>query len=105
MATAILKQGRPVATIHQQIARIHAGLGFRAVRNLQKALDLPMEKLASLLGMSRATLHRRKVQGKIDKEESERLVRYERLLRKAEDVFGDVAGAREWLTHEQTGLG
>jgi putative toxin-antitoxin system antitoxin component (TIGR02293 family) len=105
MATTTLKRSHPIATIHQQIERIHSGLSFRAVQNLQKALDVPMEKLASVLGMSRATLHRRKIQGKIDKEESEKLVRYQRLLRKAEDVFGDVAGAREWLTHKQSGLG
>jgi putative toxin-antitoxin system antitoxin component (TIGR02293 family) len=105
MATATLKRLRPMATVHAQIGRIQAGLSFRAVQNLQKALDVPMEKLASVLGMSRATLHRRKIQGKIDKGESERLVRYERLLRKAEDAFGSAADAREWLTHKQIGLG
>jgi putative toxin-antitoxin system antitoxin component (TIGR02293 family) len=104
MATATLKR-HPIATVHQQISQIHAGLSFRAVQNLQKALDVPLEKVASVLGMSRATLHRRKIQGKIDKEESEKLVRYQRLLKKAEDVFGDAANAREWLTHRQAGLG
>ena len=86
-----------MATIHAQIGRIQAGLSFRAVQNLQKALAIPMETLAEVLGMSRATLHRRKIQGKIDKGESERLVRYQRLLKKAEDVFGDGSSAREWL--------
>ena len=105
MTTATLKRSHPIATIHQQIERIHSGLSFRAVLNLQKALDIPMEKVASVLGMSRATLHRRKIQGKIDKEESEKLVRYQRLLKKAEEVFGDMASAREWLTRKQTGLG
>jgi putative toxin-antitoxin system antitoxin component (TIGR02293 family) len=105
MATATLKRRQPIASIHEQIGRIHAGLSFRAVQNLQKALDVPMEKLASVLGMSRATLHRRKLQGKIDKDESEKLVRYQRLLKKAEDVFGGGDSAREWLTHKQIGLG
>ena len=105
MATATLRRSKAIATVHQQIERIHAGLSFRAVQNLQKALGVPMEKLASVLGMSRATLHRRKIQGKIDKEESEKLVRYQRLLKKADEVFGDAANAREWLTSKQTGLG
>ena len=105
MATVALKRSQAITTIHQQIGQIHAGLSFRAVQNLQKALDVPMEKLASVLGMSRATLHRRKIQGKIDKEESEKLVRYQRLLKKAEDVFGDAKAAREWLTNSQAGLG
>ena len=66
MTTAALKPTHTIATVHQQISRIHAGLSFRAVQNLQKALDVPLEKVASVLGMSRATLHRRKIQGKID---------------------------------------
>jgi putative toxin-antitoxin system antitoxin component (TIGR02293 family) len=105
MPTAALKQNQSVAAIHAQIGRIEAGLSFRAVQNLQKALAIPMETLASVLGMSRATLHRRKNQGRIDKGESERLVRYQRLLKKAEDVFGDAKSAREWLMHPQSGLG
>ncbi len=92
-------------TVHAEIGRIQAGLSFRAVKSLQKALDIPMETLAAVLGMSRATLHRRKAQGKIDQGESERLVRYQRLLKKAEDVLGDARNAREWLTHPQPGLG
>ena len=55
--------------------------------------------------MSRATLHRRKLQGKIDKNESERLVRYERLLKRATNVLGDSDNARQWLTQPQPGLG
>ena len=106
MATATLTaKTHSIATVHQQIGRIRAGLSFRAVQNLQKALNLPLETVASVLGMSRATLHRRKLQGKIDEGESERLVRYQRLLKKAEDVFGDGKSAREWLTHKQVGLG
>ncbi len=100
-----LVKHRPTASVHAQIARIDAGLSFRAVQNLQKALDLPLEKLAGVLGMSRATLHRRKNQGKIDAEESEKLVRFERLLKKAEEVFGDAANARAWLQRKQVGLG
>jgi putative toxin-antitoxin system antitoxin component (TIGR02293 family) len=105
MATAILRRTQTIATVHQQIGRIQAGLSFRAVQNLQKALDVPLEKVAAVLGMSRATLHRRKLKGKIDQDESERLMRYQRLLEKAKDVFGDAAEAREWLTHPQRGLG
>jgi hypothetical protein len=45
------------------------------------------------------------IQGKIDKDESEKLVRYQRLLKKAEDVFGGGDSAREWLTSPQAGLG
>src|SRR3954469_7802730 len=105
MTTAALKKSTGIATVQEQIGRIQAGLSFRAVRNLQNALDLPLEKIAAFLGMSRATLHRRKAQGKIARNESEKLVRYQRLLKKAHDVFGDGDSAREWLTQAQVGLG
>ena len=105
VSAATLSISTAAATDHRQIARIEAGLSFRAVQNLQKALDLPLEKIAGVLGMSRATLHRRKLQGRIDSQESEKLIRYQELLKKAEQVFGDIHSAREWLTHKQTGLG
>ena len=83
MATATLR--RKAVTVHQQIERIHAGLSFPAVQNLQRALDLPLEKMAAVLGMSRATLHRRKTQGKIDQlcAARDRMVGEERLLIRA----------------------
>lgn len=105
MKTATLKHHPTAATVRQQIEKMQAGLSFRAVTNLQKALDLPLATMATVLGMSRATLHRRKVQGKIDQDESERLMRYQRLLKKAEDVFGDIESARTWMTSKQPGLG
>src|SRR5436853_7837186 len=99
MATAALRKSTAIASVQEQIGKIQAGLSFRAVRNLQNALDLPLEKIAAFLGMSRATLHRRKAQGKIARDESEKLVRYQRLLKKAQDVFGNPSAAREWLIH------
>jgi putative toxin-antitoxin system antitoxin component (TIGR02293 family) len=105
MANATLRRPQSIANVHQQIERIGAGLSFRSAENLQKALGMPMDKLATVLGISRATLHRRKLQGRLDKAESERLVRYQRLLKKASDVFGDKEDARRWLTNPQPGLG
>ena len=89
----------------QQIERIRAGLGFHELEKLQKALGVTLEKIGNALGMSRATLHRRKIQRRLDAEESEKLVRYQRLLAKAAEVFGSPDNAREWLTHAQRGLG
>ncbi len=105
MKTTAPRRARVLGPVQQEIARIQAGLSFRAVAHLQKALGIPLEDLAAALGMSRATLHRRKQQGRIASEESEKLVRYQRLLSQAETVLGDATSAREWLTHPQFGLG
>ncbi len=47
--------------------------------------------------MSRATLHRRKKTGHLDRAESDRLVRYARLFSHASEALGGVEGARSWL--------
>jgi putative toxin-antitoxin system antitoxin component (TIGR02293 family) len=60
-------------------------------------LGVTEERLAELLGMSRATLHRRKKTGRLDRMESDRLVRYMRLFARACEALGGDAGARSWL--------
>ena len=69
------------------------------------SLDLPMEKLASTLGISKATLHRRKASGKLAANESDRVVRFARLIGKAFEAFDSEEYAREWLRSPQHGLG
>jgi putative toxin-antitoxin system antitoxin component (TIGR02293 family) len=64
---------------------------------LQELLALTEDVLAGLLGISRATLHRRKKSGRLGTPESERLVRFARLFGRAMEVFGSEEGAREWL--------
>ena len=104
LQTALVKRARATASLHQQIDHIRAGLNFRELEKLQKALGITMEKMAGALGMSRATLHRRRIQRRLDQDESEKLVRYRRLLEKAAGVFGGTENARQWLSHPQQGL-
>lgn len=65
---------------------------------LQELLGLSEERLGALLGMSRATLHRRKKSGTMDRAESDRVVRFGRLFRQAVVVLGNERVAREWLS-------
>lgn len=64
-----------------------------------------MEKLVPLLGISKATLHRRKATGRLDPAESDRLVRFARLLGQAAFVMESVENGRRWLLSPQMGLG
>lgn len=84
---------------------IQAGLPMKELEDLQVSLDVPMEKLASTLGISKATLHRRKGSGKLAAGESDRVVRFARLLGQAAKVFGDIEDAKQWLNSSQFGLG
>jgi putative toxin-antitoxin system antitoxin component (TIGR02293 family) len=64
-----------------------------------------MEKLAAKLGISKATLHRRKATGRLDPGESDRVVRFARLMGKAVEVLESKESARQWLSAPQFGLG
>ncbi|MES2476127.1 MAG: antitoxin Xre/MbcA/ParS toxin-binding domain-containing protein [Verrucomicrobiota bacterium] len=80
------------------IDRVRQGLDMEEFQALQEMLGVTEERLAGLLGMSRATLHRRKKVGILDRSESDRLVRYARLLSHAAAALGGLDAARSWLT-------
>jgi putative toxin-antitoxin system antitoxin component (TIGR02293 family) len=64
-----------------------------------------MDKLAPMLGISKATLHRRKNAGRLDAAESDRVVRFARLLGRAAAVMESLENGRHWLASPQVGLG
>lgn len=86
------------------IESIHAGFPVEELDALQTSLAIPMETLAPKLGISRATLHRRKRAGRLGPEESDRVFRFARLMGKAVEVLESEESARRWLTSPQVGL-
>ncbi len=86
------------------IALVRAGLPVSELDALQKVLDMPIEKLAPKLGISKATLHRRKTTGQLDADESGRVVRFARLMGMAIEVFENEEAARAWMSSPQVGL-
>ncbi len=87
------------------IRTLKAGLPVKELDDLRSNLDLPMDKLVPLLGLSKATLHRRKATGKLDVAESDRVLRFARLLGQAASVMESVENGRKWLMAPQVGLG
>jgi len=87
------------------IESIKNGLSVNELAVLQESLDIPLERLAPKLGISRATLNRRMVEGRLEPGESDRLVRFAKLMGKAIEVFETEENARRWLTSRQIGLG
>lgn len=87
------------------IKTLKAGLPVRELAELTSDFGLPMEKFAPMLGISKATLHRRKVAGKLDTAESDRVVRFARLLGRAIAVMESPESGRRWLISPQVGLG
>jgi putative toxin-antitoxin system antitoxin component (TIGR02293 family) len=87
------------------IRQIQKGLRFSELETLQNSLHMPFEQLAAKLAISRSTLQRRKAAGRLSPDESDKIIRYSRLVRQAADFFGDIEKARAWLKHPQYGLG
>ncbi len=84
---------------------VQAGLDFAELEALREQLDLPLDRLAEQLGLSRATLHRRKASGRLTSDESDKVLRFARLLGQAVQLFGGLEEARQWLKAPQRGLG
>ena len=106
MKTATLKTPSGKAKHPTELIRqIQKGLRFSELETLQNSLHLPFEQLAAKLAISRSTLQRRKAAGRLSPDESDKVMRYSRLVRQAADLFGDIQKARAWLKHPQYGLG
>lgn len=95
---------REVATPYL-VKELETGLPVAELTELQASLGLPTEKLAPMLGISKATFHRRKGTAKrLESSVSDRVVRFARLLGKAIQQFGE-EDAKRWLNSPQFGLG
>lgn len=81
----------------ETVERIRAGLPMVEFIELQELLGLGAEELAQHLAISRSTLVRRRKSGRLDMQESDRLLRYARLYARAQVVLQDNAAVRDWL--------
>ncbi|WP_395739931.1 antitoxin Xre/MbcA/ParS toxin-binding domain-containing protein [Prosthecobacter sp.] len=108
---ASLAQGQPGRggageyTLPRLIESLKAGLPVQELHDLRSSLDLPMESLVPMLGISKATLHRRMAAGRLDAAESDRVIRFARLMGRAVGVMESTENARRWLAAPQRALG
>ncbi len=92
------------------VDRVRDGLPFGEFAVMREMLGVTEERLGNLVGMSKATLHRRKKSLHLDRSESDRLVRYGRLFQRAAAALGGESAARSWLAspavafHDETPL-
>jgi putative toxin-antitoxin system antitoxin component (TIGR02293 family) len=88
------------------VARIKAGLPVKEFDTLRVLLGLTVADLAGKVGISLATLSRRRRQhAALDPGHSDRILRFARLYRLAVDLYdGNEAAARTWLTRPARAL-
>ena len=86
--------------------RLEKGLAFEALERFQRNTGLSTRELADVIVIKMRTLQRRKEQGRLEPEESDRLMRVSRIFGKALELFeGNTDAARHWLFTRQRALG
>jgi putative toxin-antitoxin system antitoxin component (TIGR02293 family) len=99
-ATLITAQARGRHLWGREVAaRVKAGLPVSEFDALRQLLGLTVERLADKIGISIATLSRRRqTRQPLDPGHSDRLLRFARLFRLAVELHdGDEKAARDWL--------
>jgi putative toxin-antitoxin system antitoxin component (TIGR02293 family) len=86
--------------------RVERGLAYGALERFQRNSGFSTKELAHFAAIKLRTLHRRKEEGRLHPEESDRLLRVSRIFGKALELFeGDPEAARRWLATPQAALG
>lgn len=85
---------------------VNRGLAIDALESFQRKTKLSTTDLAEVVAIKTRTLHRRKKEGRLEPQESDRLVRFSRVFGKALELFeGDSDVARRWLSTPLEALG
>lgn len=82
------------------------GLDFKAAERLRRNLDVSLSELADIIQIAPRTMHRRRQSGRLNPDESDRVLRASRLYGQALELFeGHEEAARQWLAKPQRALG
>jgi putative toxin-antitoxin system antitoxin component (TIGR02293 family) len=97
--------GLNASNTSELMRQIERGFSFETLLRLEANSGVSLTLLASLIGIPKRTLARRRAAGKIEPDESERLLRVSTLFEKCVEQFeGDVPSAVNWLTSPKRAL-
>lgn len=83
---------------------IRDGLPIAAFFDLQERLALTTTTLGEVLALPARTLQRRREEGRLSKEESDRLARLRRVFDEARNLLGSDPSTAEWFKEPQVAL-
>lgn len=86
------------------IAVVRAGLSAAAIDAMAKAIRVTRSELGTALRIPQRTLARRKKEGRLNSEESAKLVRLARVVGRALETFEDLDAALDWLKSPNAAL-
>ena len=81
----------------QWVSLIRQGIPSAAVDSLATTLAISQAELATALAIPDRTLTRRKKEGTLNSEESAKLLQLARVVKRADEVFGAIERALDWL--------
>lgn len=88
------------------IAQIQRGLTYAAFERFKRNTSFSQATLAEIADIPERTLARRREAGRLEPDESDRMIRAARVFARALELFeGDAEGARRWLTTPLRALG
>ena len=87
------------------VRKLREGLPTSCFDRLRGELGITSARLAGTVNIAVRTLARRKQEGRLHCDESERVLRIARLYDRTIEVLGDAAGARQWLMAPKRALG
>jgi len=90
-------------TLHDKVEK---GIEFRFFEKLLQIMDLHGKTIADVLLIPTRTVHRRKLEGRLRPDESDRVLRLTRLYGRAIELFeGNDVAALEWFRSPSKALG
>jgi putative toxin-antitoxin system antitoxin component (TIGR02293 family) len=88
------------------LKRLDEGLSYAAFERLKHRLNVTSQELADAALINRRTLARRKKAGRMQPDESDRLVRLARVFSRAIEMYvGNVDAAQDWMMRSNRALG
>lgn len=91
---------------NELVRRVGEGFPYRVLENFRKNVGLSAGEVAGLIQINPRTLSRRKREGRLHSDESDRVLRLSRVYARALGLFGgDLDKARHWLSTPKVALG
>ena len=88
------------------VRQVGEGFPYRVLENLRENAGLSGNEVANLIQINPRTLSRRKREGRLHADESDRVLRLSRVYGRALGLFGgDLDKARHWLSTPKVALG
>ncbi len=97
--------GRRIAKTSELVETVRAGVPYKALESVRQAAGLSREEASTLLGIPPRTLARRRKEGRLTVEESDRVYRLAHLMARALEVFADQGKVLRWLRKPNRALG